>query len=89
MCFTKAKYQTAHAPGMLKVGLPGRKPMEIGSIAVLGPQLPLISALPIILRGLAQQEKDFDPWAMEVLSYVISELLPLSDVIKNQNNIVI
>ncbi|ELK06237.1 WD repeat-containing protein 78 [Pteropus alecto] len=85
----RAKYQTAHAPGVLKAGLPGRKPMEIGSIAVLGPQLPLISALPIILRGLAQQEKDFDPWAMEVLSYVISELLPLSDVIKNQNNIVI
>lgn len=87
--FYEGKVPNSACTRCAEAGLLGGKPMEIGSIAVLGPQLPFISALPITFRGLAQQGKDFDPWALEILSYLISELLPFSDVIKNQNNIVI
>lgn len=62
----------------------------MGSIAILGPQHPLIFSLPITFCGLAQQEKDFDPWAVEeVLSDIISETMDPPNVIKGQSIIVI
>lgn len=74
--FYKGKVPDSTRTKCAGVGFTG-KPREKGSIAVLGAQLPLISALRITLCDLGGQEKGKEkgPWVVEVLRDKISETL--------------